>query len=270
MQGTPPKAVALEGVKSGARERARALAAMPLTQDNLDERIPQLLSVLAKKSEAVSVRLAALSALSTAAFTGLSYQAHRPQVIDVLRTVATDRSPTLRAAALERLALENDDYARDVLTESLTSSGPDVVPPAKAIQLLGLDDHGEAVSLVRRLFDTLDDDAKEEAVRVLASDPNAKGTFCLRSWQTGRLARESGERARPGLQALDPTAFLGTAAQVVADPDDDPRVQGGLRGHRSGTVEEGIDEEGLRGDKARKGLPSQRRKGKGGNAISPA
>jgi hypothetical protein len=93
------------------------------------------------------------------------------------------------------------------------------VPEAKAIQLLGYDDHAEIVPLVRRVYKRATGAAREEALRVLATDPQSERLFT-------RLLKDKSEQrsvrglSASGLQSLNPEAFDRTARKIVADEDD--------------------------------------------------
>ena len=99
-----------------------------------------------------------------------------------------------------------------------------LVPEAKAIQLLGYDDHAEIVPLARRIYKRAKGAAREEALRVLATDPQSERLFT-------RLLKDKSEKrsirrlSASGLQSLNPEAFERTARKIVADEDDDNDIR---------------------------------------------
>jgi len=212
------------GAEKGAKARSASVATTPITIENMGTQIPQLLAIMTKKSEAVAVRLAAMDVISAATFMGPAYLPHKPDIQEALRTLVTDKSVTIRERALEQLSLDNDSYARDELKKSLRNPDKKIINTAKAIQLLGADDHGEASDIARELYDKLDNKAKEEALRVLATDP--KSSALLEKLMTDKEAKaELRQISAYGLRKLDPDTFLDKALRVISDPDDDPKVQ---------------------------------------------
>ncbi len=214
----------LKAVKGGAKEKADAVASTQLTADNLGEQIDQLIAILHKKSESVKVRDAVITQLNLAEFFGPAYQPHRAKVEEALRAVATDKSTTIRHAALQNLALKKDDYARDILTKSLKSDNEDVIDNAGAIRLLGLDDHGEASKLAKSMFGGLDKKAQKEAVRVMASDPSAS-KLLSKVMKDKSHENELRQLSAIGLQKIDASEFMENALKAVEDPSEDPKVQ---------------------------------------------
>jgi hypothetical protein len=94
-----------------------------------------------------------------------------------------------------------------------------LIPEGKAIQLLAYDDHAEIVPLVRRVYRRAEGPAREEALRVLATDPQSERLFA-------RLLKDKSEQrnirslSASGLQSLNPEAFERAARRIVADEDD--------------------------------------------------
>ncbi|MBP2236294.1 hypothetical protein J2Z31_002808 [Sinorhizobium kostiense] len=215
--------------KAGADARAEAVCKIELNSRNLAERIHYLLELIGRKSETVAVRSAALDMLATAEFVGRAFADFRPQVIDAIRALADDKSPGLRQKALEYLAQESDDYARDILTGALVTPEKAPVSQAKAVQLLGLDDHTNAANLVRNQFDQLSPPAREEAVRILGTDPKSAPLL-------SQLVHDKtvGEKLRritaAGLKALDAEQFAQTARDVLTDRSDSATLKAALVG----------------------------------------
>jgi len=213
--------------EADADTRAKMLCNIRMTSRNLDEVIPFFLDILGNKSEAVTVRSAALDMLSATEFVGKSFADYRPQVIDAVRELASDKSPTLRKNALEYLAQQRDDYARDILIAAVTAPEKAPVDQAKAIQLLSLDDHTNAADLVRSRFEDLSETAKEEAAHILGTDP--KSADKLSEVMADKSVHERLRRiAAAGLKALNPQRFAERAGDVLVDSGESARLKAAL------------------------------------------
>lgn len=194
-------------------------AAAPLGAENLEEQVAELLATLQNRDEPVGDRTAALDALAALDFLGPRFAPFRAAYKEALRDVATDQPRELREQALELLAIDRDPYAQELLVQGLQEPKEALVPEAKAIQLLGYDDHAEVVPLVREVYERATGAAREEALRVLASDPESERLFT-------RLLKDKSEKrsirqlSASGLQSLNPEAFDKTARKIVADEDD--------------------------------------------------
>lgn len=213
-----------KGRRPSAAARAKNIAAAPLEENNLGEQVADLLAILRNREESLTVRMAALEALAAFDFLGPRFAPFRADYKHGLRDVATDPRPELRDRALELLAIDRDPYAQELLVQGLERPQDALVPDAKAIQLLGYDDHAEVVPLVRRVYKRAKGAAREEALRVLATDPQSERLFV-------RLLRDKSETRSirrlsvSGLQSLNPEAFERTARQIIADEDDDNDIR---------------------------------------------
>jgi hypothetical protein len=213
-----------EGRRPSAAARAKEIATIPLERDNLEEQVPDLLATLRNRDESRTVRMAALEALAALDFLGPRFAPFRADYKQALRDVATDPTPQLRERALELLAIDKDPYAQELLVKGLERSQDALVPEAKAIQLLGYDDHAEIVPLVRRVYKRAKGAAREEALRVLATDPQSERLF-------RRLLKDKSEKrsirrlSASGLQSLNPDAFDRAARTIIADEDDDNDIR---------------------------------------------
>jgi hypothetical protein len=194
-------------------------AAAPLEAQNLEQQVEGLLATLRDPAAAVADRTAALEELAALDFLGPRFAPFRAAYKEALREVATDQPRELRARALEVLAIDRDGYAQELLVQGLREPKKALVPEAKAIQLLGYDDHADVVPLAREVFERGSGPAREEALRVLATDPESEQLF-------DRLLKDKSEKRRirqlsaSGLQSLNPEAFDKTARKIVADEDD--------------------------------------------------
>lgn len=205
-------------------ERVKAIAAAPLAEDDLAGQVVELLAALRNREEPLSVRTAALQALGALDFLGPRFAPFRADYTQALRALATDPERELRESALELLAIEKDPYAQELLVRGLRRRKDAVVSEAKAIQLLGYDDHAEIVPLVRRVYRRARGAAREEALRLLATDPQSEKLFT-------RLLKDKSEKrsirriSASGLQSLNPEAFEKTARKIVADESDDDDIR---------------------------------------------
>jgi hypothetical protein len=230
-EAAPPKQPGRGARRAAAAEeratpaaRANAIAAAPLEEEKLAERVPELLATLRNGEEPLRVRMAALQALAALDFLGARFDPFRAGYKQALRDIATDPKPELREIALELLAIDKDPYAQELLASGLKRPKEALVPEAKAIQFLGYDDHAEYVPLVRQVYKRAKGAAREEALRVLATDPQSERLFA-------RLLKDKSETrsvrrlSASGLQSLNPEAFEKTARKIVADEDEDNDIR---------------------------------------------
>lgn len=205
--------------RASAATRAKDIAAEPLDKERLPERVAELLTTLRDREEPSTVRLAALQALAALDFLGPRFARFRAGYKEALREVATDRERKLRQEALELLAIYKDPYAQELLVAGLKSPKDALVPEAKAIQLLGYDDHAEVVPLVREVYKRAKGVAREEALRLLATDPQSEKLFD-QLFKDKKEKRSVREISASGLQSLNPDAFEKSARKIVADEND--------------------------------------------------
>ncbi|MEJ7792227.1 MAG: hypothetical protein WKF65_09690 [Gaiellaceae bacterium] len=202
-----------------ASARANELKTVPLDVEDLADRVTALLATVRDRKEPVSVRAAALQALSALDFLGPRFEPYRSDYKQALRELTADPRSTLRESALELLAIHKDPYAQGLLVHSLEKPAEAVVSEAKAMQFLAYDDHAELVPLARRVFKRATGAAREEALRVLATDPSSVKLL-------SRLLKDKSETSSirrlsaSGLQSLDPEVFERAARKIVADDSD--------------------------------------------------
>src|SRR6266511_4117488 len=186
-RGRGVKAAAAAKERATPAARANAIAAVPLEEEDLSARVPELLATLRNHEEPLRVRMAALQALAALDFLPVRFEPFRADYKQALRDITA-------------------------------------VPEAKAIQFLGYDDHGEYVPLVREVYKRAKGAAREEALRVLATDPQSERLFA-------RLLKNKSETksvrrlSASGLQSLNPEAFEKTARRIVADEDEDNDIR---------------------------------------------
>lgn len=189
--------------------------------DRVAALVDGLTATLADESAPSDRRAEALAELKQADFFGSLLAPFRADCTMALRAAARSGDDELRQSALEVLAAYRDPVARDMLIHGLRDPGRALVPPAKALQLLGYDDHGDAVPLAREILSSgPDEETKEEALRLLATDP---ASVDLLSAVLANRSEHAGSRsvAAVGVQALDPELFGRMARQIVNDEHED-------------------------------------------------
>lgn len=202
--------------KRSIEERVAALAEAPLPctqQENLEK----ILAVLRDTAEPLEVRLAALQALQAGSFSVIAFEDCRPGYIAALREIASDNDPEIRQRVLGILAREKDRFAQEKLLEGLRDGTKALVPPEKALQLLGYDVHAEYYPLAREVVNNPPNpSAKREALRLLGADPAATPLLerVLRDKAEDPEARQV---AAAALQAIDPEKLQQQARDILLD-----------------------------------------------------
>jgi hypothetical protein len=199
------------------KERVAALAEVPLAVCESDKNLQATLGVLRDKNEPVEVRLAALQTLAAAAFSVIAFEPCRNDYIAALREIATDPDPEIRQRALGLLSREKDAFAQKKLLEGLKNPEKALVPPEKALQLLSYDVHAEAYSLARDIVAAPpSDDAKREALRLLAADATSAPLFEKVLRDKDEL-RENRQIAASALHAINPEKLQANAREILLD-----------------------------------------------------
>lgn len=199
--------------------RPGAAPAAEPAADDLAAQVADLMGAARDRKSPVEQRLSALRALGELEFLGPRFSPFQADYVALLRALAVDPRATVRRAALERLALRKDPEGRDLLIAGLENPADALVPEAVALQFLGHDDHGEIVPLARKVYRRATGAAREEALRILASDPGSESML-------KRLLKDKSEVSSirrvsaSGLQNLNPDAFEKAARQIVADDDE--------------------------------------------------
>jgi hypothetical protein len=183
--------------------------------------IPALLATLRNEQASPSERLAALQELLAVRFLAARFAPYNAEFLAALRAVARPASdPSLREAVLEVLALDKDPEAQALLRRGLADQKAALVPPAKALQFLAYDPHSQAAELARDVFQrTTDTGTKEEALRVLASDPKSADLFAalLKDKSQPRSIRAL---SATGLNFVNPQSFMAAAHTIASDDKD--------------------------------------------------
>ena len=217
-------AVATSSKESSPR-RVAALQEVPLAVCENDENLNSLLNILRDRNEPIKVRLAALQSIQAASFSVIAFESCRPDYLAALREVVDDPDPELRQRVLGILARENDSYVQQRLLDGLQNPAKALVPPEKALQLLSYDVHAESYSVARDIVDNPPNpDAKREALRILAADPNSAPVFekLLTDKDENREVRQISAAA---LQSMKPRRFQERARQMLLDKDEYDDIQ---------------------------------------------
>jgi hypothetical protein len=88
-----------------------------------------------------------------------------------------DADEEVRTTALDMLAKQKDSAAQEVLVQGLRDSSAALVPPGKAIQMLGYDVHSAPFPVLREYaaHKAARGEVRQEALRILAADPDSQG-----------------------------------------------------------------------------------------------
>jgi hypothetical protein len=202
------------------KQRVAAMAELPLAVCESDKNLQAILNVLRNKDEPLEVRLAALQSLQAASFSVVAFESCRGDYIATLRAVADDPEAELRQRVLGLLAREKDGFAQKKLLDGLKNPDKALVPPEKALQLLSYDVHADAYSVARDIVKTPpNDDARREALRLLAADARAAPIF-EKLLRDKKELREIRQISASALQALKPEKLQEHARKILLDKSD--------------------------------------------------
>jgi hypothetical protein len=203
-----------------ARQRIAAMAEAPLAVIENDQAFDSMLNVLRNKDEPIKVRLAALQSLQAASFSVVAFASGRSDYIATLRKVADDPDPELRQRVLGILMREKDGFAQEKLMEGLKKPAKALVPPEKALQLLSYDIHADAYKVAREIVKKPpSDDAKREALRLLAADATAAPIF-EKLLRDKKELREIRQISASALHAMNPQTLRKHARKILLDKSD--------------------------------------------------
>jgi uncharacterized protein (UPF0147 family) len=211
--------------KKDARQRQAALTVDPTALCESSETFNSVLNVLRDPSEPIEVRLSAFEAVAAARFSARNFESCRADYIAALREVAEDANPELRRRALGALAREKDGFAQKKLLAGLKDPTKALVPPEKALQLLGNDVHADVYAIARELAAKPPSSlVQQEALRLLASDANSVQLLenILRDKNQPVEARQISAAA---LHAINPPKYQQQARELLLDKDENPDIQ---------------------------------------------
>ena len=206
--------------KKATSQRVAALALAPLAVSGSETDLQRVLKLLANPDEPIEVRFAALDSLQTASFDAATFSSIHSDYIATLRKLAEDPDYELRQRVLGILMREKDGLAQKKLLEGLKNPAKALLLPEKALQLLSYDVHAEAYSAARAVLKKRpNDDAKREALRLLAADPKAVPIF-EKVLRDKKELRENRQIAASALHALDPEKLQSQARKILLDKSD--------------------------------------------------
>jgi hypothetical protein len=211
----------IEDKTKDAELRASTLYGISIAVSTNEGLITKVLGLLKDNAEAAVVRRAALRVLKQLSFSSAIFKQKRPAYLAALREAIDTEDASLRDLALETLAQEKDEYVQRRLLEGLKDPSRALVPPAKAIQLLGYDIHAEHYPILKEIVEKPPSaGARQEAIRLLAADPSSTELLAgiLRDKGESRKVRSISATA---LQSLAPSEFEEHARQIVTDESED-------------------------------------------------
>ena len=222
--GTGALSVALNPRKD-VKERIAAMSNATLAVCDDDRSLQAMLDVLRNAGEPIEVRLAALASIQAASFSVVAFESCSSDYITTLRAVMDDPDPELRQRVLGILAREKDGAAQKRLLEGLENPAKALVPPEKALQLLGYDPHASAYKIARKILaKPPNEEVKLEALRLLAADTSTRPEF-------ERILRDKGEApeyrriAASALHAMAPDTLQKHAREIVLDPSESDEIR---------------------------------------------
>jgi hypothetical protein len=202
------------------RSARTILADRRVTSSTSAEPLERLLTVLRDRHQSMTVRFAALQSLGAARFASPAFPSIEGEYLAALRDVANDPDLELRQRVLGILAREKDGFAQKMLLEGLEHPDEALLPPEKALQLLGNDVHADAYPIAREIVrNPPNPTARREALRLLAGDAASAPLF-------ENILRDKNETAdirqvsAAALHALNPDSLQAHARQIVLDPSE--------------------------------------------------
>jgi hypothetical protein len=229
VRATAPSARGALAVATSARrtvkERVAAMSDATLAVCEDDQALQSMLTVLRDQKEPTEVRLAALASLQAASFSVVAFESCRSDFTAALRAVLDDPDAELRQRVLGLLMREKDGAAQKRLIAGLENPAKALLPPEKALQLLGYDPHADAYRLARKIVkDPPNETAKREALRLLGADSSARPVF-------EKILRDKSEApeyrriSAAALHAIAPDALQRHAREIVLDASESDDVQ---------------------------------------------
>jgi HEAT repeat protein len=222
--GEDPAMTVLRDTSLPAQSRIEVLRRLGASLIRRPAYIDALLAVATDTGDDPGVRGTALQLLGSAAFQVLRFRPHRQAYEDALHDLVGDPEPALRAVAVSTLAQEHDPAVQETLLAGLRGEGPLPVERERAILLLAEDDHLDNLPWLEELYRDGSDATRAEAVRFMASYPQAQPTLerVLRDRdEAGDVRRQSAA----ALRYLAPERFEAVAKDIAVDAEEDPDVR---------------------------------------------
>jgi hypothetical protein len=229
---------AVRGVRTFVDEQhtagAAALALNPIEQPRLRVRAlqltggrvatdtsfsRQLFRIATDQAAPADLRHEAVTQLASATFGSETMQLQTGSFLTTLRAAARDPELRTRRVALRALAGQNDSAGLELLRQDLMRPSPEgpLLPPAEAVQLLGVNDPAPYYELLRRLMRAPPDAATRVAAIGLLGGDTASRAELVRIVR-GRDERLAARQAALGaLAAGDPDGLADHIVPVVVD-----------------------------------------------------
>jgi len=229
VRATAPSARGALAVATSARrtvkERVAAMSDATLAVCEDDQALQSMLTVLRDQKEPTEVRLAALASLQAASFSVVAFESCRSDFTAALRAVMDDPDAELRQRVLGLLMREKDGAAQKRLIAGLENPAKALLPPEKALQLLGYDPHADAYRLARKIVkDPPNETAKREALRLLGADSSARPVF-EKILRDKKEAPEYRRISASALHAIAPDVLQKHAREIVLDSSESEDLQ---------------------------------------------
>jgi hypothetical protein len=182
--------------------------------------VQRQLKALCDTGKPIEVRMAALQSLGAAAFSVPNFESVNADYIAALREVSTDSHEQLRRRALGILTRNKDGFAQKKLLAGLKDPTKALLPPEKALQLLGNDVHADAYAVARAIVKKPPNEpAKREALRLLAADTKSAPLF-EKVLGDKKEMRENRQLAASALNSLNPEKLQLQARKILKDKSD--------------------------------------------------
>ncbi|MBV9833260.1 MAG: hypothetical protein JO055_02560 [Alphaproteobacteria bacterium] len=203
---------------SPRKQKATAPVHVAVPQDA--DGVRRLLKDLRDAGKPIEVRMATLQSLGAAAFSVANFDSVNADYIAALREVSTDSHEQLRRRSLGILSRNKDGYAQKALLDGLKNPAKALLPPEKALQLLGNDVHAGAYAAARAIVKKPpNEDAKREALRLLAADSKSEPLF-EKVLRDKKEFRENRQLAASALHSLNPDKLQRQARRILKDKSD--------------------------------------------------
>lgn len=209
----------------GGKNRVETIRSSPSVILKSEKEFEKLIGILGDRTEDVEVRLAALQSLQAASFSVIVFEPCLGDYVATLRAIADDPDGEIRQRALGILARKKDGFAQRKLLEGLSNPATALVPPEKALQLLGYDPHAEAYPVARAIVSQPPNDtARREALRLLSADATSAPLFekILTDKNENPEVRQISASA---LHSMQPRKLQSFARTIMMDPTEHEEIQ---------------------------------------------
>ena len=220
----PPALTVLRDKTQPAAIRLEVLDHLGLPIADFGDTVEALLAIVQDNEDDPELRQAALRILGSAAFQVVRFRPHEQAYQQALRNLCGDTDASLREAAVAILAGQHDPEVQQLLLRGLEGTGTLPVARERAIQLLAEDDHLDNLPWLKQLFESGSDDARQEAVRLMGSYPEAAETLetILRDKDESPEVRQ---QSAASLRNLAPERFETAAKEIAADASEHPALR---------------------------------------------